>query len=232
MLLTWQINCKVTFSVIRIFWNEVLGCLECFVVSKIHISFISCIILMSLRLKKLCLGCLKCHCVAKSAQCCISNYPSQESETNCLEKKKGSEQVSASFWMENKEHMDLCVWLRNRVCMAVWATHSELGHVLWSVENWIGVDVCTREQKTAGEEMLMTFMGNKLDIYLQLDRCTWPLGWFSYTQESERMSGETWRQKVFWRASEAETRKHKFLSKQSDPGLFFSFRNRNVSASP
>lgn len=40
-----------------------------------------------------------------------------------------------------------------------------------SAETWTGEDVCIVEGKTAGEEMLIIFMGNKQKIYLQIDGC-------------------------------------------------------------
>lgn len=109
---------------------------------------------------------------------------------------KAIEQRTKSPWtsqfMTLSPHMEFVytAWL-------FWAT-------LWirtgslSVENWIGVNVCTREGMTAGEEMLMIFMGNKQDIYLQADRCTWPLGLFSYTRNLGECLSST----------EAEMKKH------------------------
>lgn len=113
-----------------------------------------------------------------------------ETDRNCAgtdwkrERKRTS--VRNSLNREQRAHGPLRLWLS--ICaQSLSLLRGCLSCLLWirpgspSVENWIGVDVCTRERKTAGEEMLMIFMGNKQDIYLQFDRCTWPLGWFSYT---------------------------------------------------
>lgn len=117
-------------------------------------------------------------------------------------------------------------------CVAVWATLCESGQ---SVENWIGVNVCTGERMTAGEEMLMIFMGNKQDIYLQADRCTWPLGWLSYTRKLGECLGKP-DDKMSWSSTEAEMKKHRSQKglaqyKLSCLDLFFLSRNQNVSAS-
>lgn len=88
--------------------------------------------------------------------------------------------VGSSLNWEQRAHGPLFLWL----LICAWSMsllYSHLCSLLWirsgsaSVENRIGVDVCTRELKTAGEEILMIVMGNKQDIYLQADRCTWPL---------------------------------------------------------
>ena len=116
----------------------------------------------------------------------ISRISESKTDGNCAgtdwkkEWKRASVRNSLNGETKGPRTSTLCTWslslLRDCLSLLLWIRPGCL-----SVENWAGVDVCTRERMTAGKEMLMTFMGNKQDIYLQVDRYTWPLGWFSYT---------------------------------------------------
>lgn len=96
-----------------------------------------------------------------------------ETDRNCAgtdwKKERKRTSVRDSFNREQRAHGPLCLWL----LICAWSLsllHVCLSYSLWispgslSVENWIGVNVCTREWMTAGEEMLMIFMGNKQGV--------------------------------------------------------------------
>lgn len=104
----------------------------------------------------------------------VKELHQKQAETSEKTERKWTSVSNSLKW----EQRALGLWL----LMCVWGSsllpHVAVNHVELSlgVENWTDVDVCTSEWKAAGEEMLMIYMGNKQDIYLRADRCTWPRG--------------------------------------------------------
>lgn len=67
-------------------------------------------------------------------------------------------------------------------------THCESGR---AVDNWNGVGVCTS---------VTIFMNHEqhIDIYLKLDRSTWPLRWFSYTRNPRQWLRKADVKRCYW----------------------------------